>query len=510
MRILTAAEARSVDTAAIDEFGIPGVVLMEHAARAVADAVRERLGPGRRVAVVAGAGNNAGDGYAAARLLSFAGLDVRVIAVVPPEKLQGDAAVNAVIWSKAGGRTEPWVGDCLGGYGAGDVIVDAIFGTGLARPPEGLFATAIGAINGASARGATVVAVDLPSGLSADTGRALGVAVKAAVTVTFGALKRGLVLHPGAVLAGEVRVAEISIPPQAFARVSPPVRLLREASVRGLLHARQPDAHKGTFGHVLAIAGSEGKSGAAAMAALAALVGGAGLASVATRAAVVPQILAHAMELMAVPLDGDGPLAMADADPLLAAAEGKGALLIGPGIPRGPETGTLIGRLLAEVDCPVLLDADALNALQGKTSLLKGAATEVVITPHPGEMSRLAGIGTAAVQEDRIGVAQRFAREHSCTVVLKGAGTVIADAGGEVAICPTGNPGMATGGTGDILSGLIAALLAQGLPGFAAARAGVYVHGLAGDLRAKVRGQAGLVASELLTGIGEVWAAWNL
>jgi len=508
MRVLTAAEARALDEAAIVDFGIPGLLLMEHAARAVAEAARARLGPGGRVAVVTGAGNNGGDGWAAARLLHAAGAPVRVFHLIDPDELRGDAATNAAIWMRLGSAS-PFAEQALDYVGAGDVVIDAIFGTGLSRPPEGDFAAAIDAINAARVRGAKVVAVDVPSGLSADTGRPPGAVVQADCTVTFAARKRCHVLFPGVELCGEVEVADISIPPQAFLRLAARVRLLHEQWVRNLLPERAADTHKGTFGDLLVVAGSQGKSGAAAMCAKAALVGGAGLVTVATRRDALPQVLAHTMEAMGLELPGAGALGPGDEEALLEAAAGRDAILVGPGIPRGEATGALVARLLAEASCPLLLDADALNALQGQTDAFLDANVEVVITPHPKEMARLAGISVAEVQADRIGVAQRFARGHRCTVVLKGAHTVIADPDEEVAICPTGNAGMSTAGSGDVLGGLIAALLAQGLPASAAARVGVYVHGLAGDRRARVRGQAGLVAGDLIEGIAEVWAEWK-
>ncbi len=509
MRILTAEETRAIDRATIEELGVPGPILMEHAASAVADAAAASLGAGGRICIVAGAGNNAGDGYAAARLLLSKGCEVRLVALVEAGKLRGDAATNATLWSRFGGGIEPFAPTCLDGLGPGDVVVDALLGTGLSRPPEGSFAAAIDAMNGAGVRGAAVVAVDLPSGLSADTGRCPGPSVRASRTVTLGALKRGLVLYPGAELAGEVEVAAIGWPPNALDALEPGLRLLREETIRGLLPERGADTHKGSFGHCLIVAGSEGKSGAAALASRGALVGGAGLATVATRAEVIPPILAHAMEVMAMALSGQGPLSLADAPALLEGLEGKHAALLGPGIPRGSETGALIARLLAEAGCPLVLDADALNAIADQTSCLDAAARAVVITPHPGEMGRLAGISTSEVQADRIGVAKRFAAAHRCVVILKGAGTVVADPDGEAAICPTGNAGMATAGAGDVLGGVVAALLAQGLPAPAAARAAVYVHGLAGDREILRRGRAGLVASDLLRGIGEVWASWD-
>jgi len=519
MRILTAEEVRELDRVAIEELGVPGMLLMEHAASAVAEAVlrhavesKERGAALVEAIVVAGGGNNGGDGYAAARLLLAAGIPTRLLAVLPPSSLAGDAAANAEILRRFGGLIEDFDPKALAAAGPCHVIVDALLGTGLSRRPEGSFEAAILAMNDASSRGATVIAVDLPSGLDADSGSGPGAVVRADRTVTFGALKPGLVIEPGASLAGEVEVAPISWPPAAEERFEPALRLLQEGSIRSLLHSRPSDSHKGSFGHCLVLAGSEGKSGAAALAARGALRGGAGLVSVVTRRGVVPEVLRHAMEVMAIPLAGDGPLSLVDLDPLIEAAKGKGAVLMGPGIPRGNETGALLGRLLASLEpgCPAVLDADALNALEGQTSLLTEAAAPVVITPHPGEMARLMGTTISEIQADRLGAARSFAKAHRCTVVLKGAGTVVADPDGEAAICPTGNPGMSTAGSGDVLGGLLTALLAQGLGPAAAARAAVYVHGLAGDLQAARRGQAGLVASDLLEGITEVWQRWEL
>jgi NAD(P)H-hydrate epimerase len=346
--------------------------------------------------------------------------------------------------------------------------------------------------------------------VSADTGRPFGIAVQADITVTFAFLKRGLVLHPGAELAGRLKVADISIPPQVVVPFTPAVLLLDDEHVRGLLAPRAPDSHKGTYGHCLLVAGSEDKPGAAALAAMGALAGGAGLVSVAARPGALDAVHAHTPEVMGVPLPGGGPLTLDDLDSLEAALQGKSALMVGPGIPRGGETGGLITRLLELAPCPVVLDADALNAIAGRPGVLTRARHDVVITPHPGEMARLTGLDTGQVQLDRIGVAQRYAREQNCTVVLKGAATVVADPSGDVAISPAGNPGMATGGTGDVLAGLAASQLAQKLAGPPAAAVAVHVHGLAGDRAAKARGERGLKASDVASAIGEVWAEWGL
>jgi NAD(P)H-hydrate epimerase len=499
---------RQADRAMIEEFGIPGLLLMEHAARAVAEVAAGELAPRGTVVVICGTGNNAGDGWAAARLLHLGGHAVRVIPLREASQLHGDAGVMARAYEKVGGPLAALGPDL--GAGHGDVVVDAIFGTGLDRAPEGIFHAAIEAIHAARLAGARVLAVDIPSGVSADTGRPFGIAVQADVTVTFAFLKRGLVLHPGAELAGRLQVADISIPPQVLVPLAPSVRLLDEHTVRRWLPPRPPDSHKGTFGHCLLIAGSEDRPGAAALAARGALAGGAGLVSVAARPGALETVLRHAAEVMGVPLPGAGPLTLDDLDPLEAALAGKAALLVGPGIPRDDATGGLITRLLEIARCPVVLDADALNAIAGRPGVIPRARHDVVVTPHPGEMARLTGLDTGQVQLDRIGVAQRFAREQNCTVLLKGAASVIAAAGGEVFISPTGNPGLASGGTGDVLAGLVTAQLGQRLPGAHAAAASAFVHGLAGDRRARTEGERGLTASSVATGIGEVWAEWGL
>ncbi|HEY0840613.1 MAG TPA: NAD(P)H-hydrate dehydratase [Vulgatibacter sp.] len=510
MRILTAAEVRAVDREAIESYGIPGLLLMEHAAAAVAAAVERRLGPNGRACVVAGSGNNGGDGYATARLLLAGGVDAAVVAVTDPARLSGDAAENARMWQALGGAVLPLTPGALDEVGSGDVVVDSLLGTGLSRPPEGAFAFAVKEMNACRERGAAIVAVDLPSGLSADTGRPLGDVVNADCTVTFGALKLGLVLEPGRHLAGETIVAGISWPPWSLARLSPRLELLEEARVRRSLPVRRAASHKGTYGHCLIVAGSPGKSGAAALAGRGALRGGAGLVTVATRAEVIPQVLAHAMELMAAPLPGEGDLSRADVAALVEAASGKDVVLMGPGIPRGPETCAAIGEVLAGCETRFVLDADALNALAEEPGFIGRAKGEVVITPHPGEMARLAGTTIGEIQEDRVGSARRFAAAHGCTVILKGAGTVVADPDGNAAICPTGNAGMATAGSGDVLGGLVAALLAQGMTAGDAARAAVFMHGAAGDRLVVRKGMAGLVASDLLDGIAEIWASWSL
>jgi ADP-dependent NAD(P)H-hydrate dehydratase / NAD(P)H-hydrate epimerase len=483
-------------------------VLMERAGGAVAEAAAALAGPRGRVVVVAGGGNNGGDGYVAARLIRAARRDVRVLALAPAARLSADARAVREQAERAGVPVAEGAPGPLDA-GEGDVVVDAIFGTGLSRAPEGPFAEAIAFIEDARVAGARVVAVDVPSGLSADTGRPLGPCVRADRTVTFAFQKRGLVLEPGGSLAGDVTVADIGIPAEAARRVPIGAEVLTEAEARLLVPPRAADAHKGDAGRVLVLAGSPGKTGAAHLALTGALRGGAGLVTLASRAEVLPFALAGRPEAMSLALGGAGPLAAADLDALVAATKGADALVTGPGTPRGPETAELLVALLRQTRVPAVLDADALNALAeaGRSPGEPGAP--VVVTPHPGEMARLCGTSIGAVQADRLGIAQAKAREWNVTVVLKGARTVVADPEGPPAIIPTGNAGLATGGTGDVLAGLVGALLAGGLPPPAAGRVGAWVHGRAGDLVAARLGQRGLVAGDLGEAIGAVWAEWG-
>jgi NAD(P)H-hydrate epimerase len=508
MRLVGSAEMRAIDRAAIDDFGIPALTLMDRAGRGVADAAAALAGPRGRVVVVCGGGNNGGDGYVAARLLRAAGRDARVMALVSAERLSPDARAVRAQAEQAGVPIDDGVLGPLAA-GPGDVVVDAVFGTGLGRPPEGPFASAIGAIDAARAAGAAVLAVDVPSGLSADTGRPLGACVHADRTVTFAFLKRGLAVHPGLALAGDVTVVDIGIPAEAARRVPVACELLSEAEARALLPARAPDAHKGDAGRLLVVAGSPGKTGAAHLALTGALRGGAGLVTLAARPDVFPLALAGRPEAMSVALPGDGPLGPADLGALLAAARDVDALVIGPGIPRGPETGDALRALLGRAGKPAVVDADGLNALADRPELLAGLGAPLVLTPHPGEMARLCGRTTGEVQADRIGIAADRARAWGATVVLKGARTVVADPDAAPAVIPTGNAGLATGGTGDVLAGLCGALLAGGLPAPAAGRVGAWVHGRAGDLAAVRLGERGLLAGDLGEAIGAVWAEWG-
>jgi NAD(P)H-hydrate epimerase len=344
------------------------------------------------------------------------------------------------------------------------------------------------------------VALDIPTGIDADTGAVMGTAVKADLTVTMALLKRGLVLHPGAAHAGTVRVADIGIPRQAVDSENIQVSLLDHGSTWGLLAPRSRDAHKGSFGHVMIVAGSLGKAGAAVMAARAALRAGAGLVSVAAPNSIVPIIQQSIAEAMCIPAAEsiDGTLGMGAAHELARAASTMDACAIGPGLTTHSETVQTVRDLVPALSIPMVIDADGLNAIAGAPDILKKAKAPVIVTPHPGEMARLLNVSPVDVQKDRIGVASQFARTYRVTVVLKGAATIVASPDGRVFVNSTGNPGMATGGTGDALTGMIASFLGQGHPAGQAACLGVYLHGLAGDLAATEKGEAGMIAGDLI------------
>ena len=515
MRLLTSVEQRELDRLAAAEAELPTRVLMESAGAAVARAVL-LLRP-REVVVFCGPGNNGGDGSVAARLLREAGVGkVYTWYTRPPEQLQGDAALAARAWVSSGGAQAE---RALRG-GPGVVLIDAVFGSGLSRAPEGAEAEAIRAMNAAREQGAQVVAVDVPSGVESDTGAVYPVHLaRADLTVTFHAPKRGLYLHPGAECAGRIEVADLGIPRSLEHKLpGPACELLDEAWARGQLAPRPRNAHKNDFGHVLVVAGSAGKAGAAALVCEAALRAGAGLVTLAARSEVLPALWALP-EVMTLALPGDGPLGAQDLAPLRAALKDKTALAIGPGIPRGPQTAQLIGDLLAALpgDCASVLDADALNALaedrEQIAARLGRAPIRPLLTPHPGEFVRLTGEDRERVLSERIEAAARAAQRFSACIVLKGSHSVVADPEGASALCAAGNPGMATAGAGDVLTGIAAALLARrgGAGGTGErARLAVFLHAFAGDLAAAEISETALLATDLVRiGLPRVFRRWG-
>jgi NAD(P)H-hydrate epimerase len=492
-RLMGAESMRALDRHAIDDLGVPGELLMENAGAAVTRAVLAARPPGGSVVVVCGGGNNGGDGWVVARRLHGLGVPVRVATVGDPGKLRGDAAANRERALAAGVAVAP-VDE---GLPAADLVVDAIFGTGLSRDVEGGAARAIGAIQAASET-AVVVAVDLPSGICADTGRVLGVAVEADVTVTLGAPKLGLALEPGRSLAGEVVVARIGIPAEAPGVAADAV--LWTAAAAGLCLPERPEGgHKGRFGHVLVVAGSEGKTGAAALAAEGAARAGAGLVTVACPAGLNDILEVKCTEAMTVPVADTPERAFASgaAARIVALAAERDVVALGPGVGTGEETVKCVQAVVEATDRPLVLDADGLNCLAGQPERLRARRGATILTPHPGEAARWLDVGPGEVNADRVGAARRLADATGAVVLLKGAGTVVAAPDGATIVNPTGGPTLGTGGTGDVLTGLCAGLLAQGLGVADAAALAAFVHGAAGDRLAATRGESGVLAGEI-------------
>lgn len=498
MLLVTSEQMREIDRRAMDEYGIPGLLLMENAGRRVAEEAARRLGgaAGRRVVVYAGKGNNGGDGLVAARHLANAGARVLVI-LAAGDQMPPDAARNLDIARRMGLDIIPPGPDVGPILALSDLVIDALLGIGVKGEVKGPLAEAIEMINAARR---LVLAVDVPSGLDADTGKIAGCCVRAGVTVTLALPKRGLYLYPGAAYVGELVVADISIPAALCRSVAGAVELLDSRRIRVCLPPRPADAHKGTFGHVLVVAGSRGYTGAAALCCRGALRAGAGLVTLGIPESLNPVMEVKLTEPMTLPLPEtpSGSLAAAAAPVIRRFARPGMVLALGPGLSRQPETAELIAELVDKIDLPVVLDADALNALGTNPAALRRRKAGTVITPHPGEMGRLLGRNAASVQEDRPGTAREAARQSGAVVVLKGAPTVIAGPDGTLYLNPTGNAGLASGGTGDVLTGIIAGLLAQGASPLDAALAGVYVHGLAGDRAAREAGQRGMSAGDVV------------
>jgi len=500
MKIATAEQMLLCDRLTSAEYGISSLELMENAGRGTVAAMVRHFGPlaERKVVIFTGPGNNGGDGLVIARLLFEQDARPQVVSLVDLGKLQGDAARNLErakqlampLYTCLAEDEMPWVERLVA---ESDLLVDALFGTGLHRPITEVFAAVIKCLNASSL---PVVAVDIPSGLASDTGIPQGVSVRAQLTCTYGLPKFAQVEPPGKEYVGLLEVVDIGIPIEVVERIGVQVEWLEHGAVKGLLPARGLASHKGTFGHLLALAGSIGKGGAAVLCGLGAARSGAGLVTIAAPKALNAVVQGALPEAMTEALAfSQHFLSDPDYEQLLAAAHGKDAVAIGPGLGTAEETGQVVRKLYRELRQPMVVDADGLNLLAGEVAVL--AAGPRVLTPHPGEMSRLAGIPTLEIQGKRRAVAADFAKRHGVYLVLKGAATVIAAPDGRLAINPTGNPGMAAGGMGDVLTGLIGGLLAQGLAPFEASCLAVYVHGLAGDRLVRAGRPFGFLASEL-------------
>jgi len=509
--VFTAEEMQRLDRRAIRDLGMAGATLMENAGRGAAACIEAAL-PGLglprrgvRVAVVCGKGGNGGDGFVVARCLKRAGHRVEVFLLGSRGTLRGEAALKLREMERRGLRARVVEDDATlaRALPSAQLIVDALLGTGFRGAPTAPVAAAIAQIN---ASGRPVVALDIPSGLSADGGDAEGLAVRAALTPTFAGLKRGLVAGAGATLAGRVVVVDIGVPQGEVER---DIRtfLLEPGDVARHFPPRPRDTHKGSYGHLVVVAGSVGKTGAAALAARGAVRAGAGLVTVATAASAQPVVASLLLEAMTEPL-AETPartIALAARERLSALTARGDAVTLGPGLGLEADTQALARELVFECARPMVVDADALTALAGHLERLRGTPAVRCLTPHPGEMARILGATIAEVQRDRIATARQFAGAWQTPVVLKGATSAVGLPDGTVLLNPTGNPGMASGGTGDVLAGVLGALLARGLDAAAALGAAVYLHGLAGDVAAERVGQESLAAGDVIEALPEAF-----
>ena len=500
MYLVTASEMQAMDRQTIESFGLPGIVLMENAgqgaARVCLDHFSAQLTQG--VAVIAGRGNNGGDGFVIARCLARQGIRVTVYLLANAGQVKGDAATNLKLLSPlqipviempdeadfASHQSE------LGEYG---LLVDAILGTGLKSDVKGYFQTVINFMN---SLGKPVFAVDIPSGLNSGTGQPCGVCIRAQSTATFAFAKIGHHVFPGTDYTGRLEIIDIGIPAYITETVGPQHILLTKNLVRSYLNSRPGDAHKGHTGHLLVIAGSPGKTGAAAMTAISAMRSGAGLVTLGVPKSLNLVLEGQVLEAMTSPLPETttGALDSAAMESIAGLASGKKCIALGPGIGQAPETRELVGQVITDCRIPIVIDADGLNNLVGQEQILLKCRAPVILTPHPGEMARLVDDTVAFVQHNRVTCARALAQKLNVHLVLKGAQTVIAHPDGRVFINSTGNAGMASGGMGDVLTGIIAGLLAQGLTPEKAAHAGVYLHGAAADALSASMGPVGYLA----------------
>ncbi|RPJ80195.1 MAG: NAD(P)H-hydrate dehydratase [Deltaproteobacteria bacterium] len=504
MYLVTADEMRKMDQDTIENFGLPGRLLMENAGRGATRMLIKKFPEvkGKKVGIAAGSGNNGGDGFVIARCIKEYGADVTVFVLSETKKIRGDAKTNLNLLSLLDipvyeipdkeifekhqsllAQQEIWV--------------DAILGTGLRSEVNGFFHHVIQFINNSQT---FVFAVDIPSGLDSDTGQPHGVSIQADATATFGFAKTGHMLYPGTDYTGELCVVDIGIPTPIVEAVSPKQRLLTSESVRNEYQPRFSNAHKGTTGHLFVIAGSPGKTGAAALTSLSAMRTGAGLVTLGIPVGLNPVLESQVREVMTLPLSEteDGLLHGSSEQMILAFLKDKKCLAIGPGLGTALETRMLFFSILQNLKIPVVIDADGINMLAENRKILSSVNVPVILTPHPGEMARLMNTTVGEIQKDRIAIARDFALEQNVHLVLKGAGTVIAHPDGTVYINPTGNPGMASGGMGDVLTGMIAGLLTQGYSPEAATHLGVWLHGSAADSLAREKGVIGFLASDVM------------
>ncbi|MEW5946038.1 MAG: NAD(P)H-hydrate dehydratase [bacterium] len=503
MRLVTAEQMRELDRAAIEDVGIPGIVLMENASRGVFEVIASEASPleGKRALVVCGRGNNGGDGFAVARHLLNAGAVPEIALAAAKGEVSGDARTNLEVCLRlkigvTEVRGEKGLRKLSSGLRRADFVVDALLGTGVKGALKPVYEKMIARVNGF--RG-SVFAVDAPSGVSVDDGTVPTAAVRATHTVTFGMPKVGLFVYPGAGYAGKVYVVDIGIPVELLRGVRSEVELTPRALVRGCLAGRRADVHKGECGSVLVVGGSRGMSGAPCMAGMSALRVGAGLVYLAVPEGLHDLVERKFTEGVTLPQpEEDGVLSAGCVDGLVEKCGGVDAVVLGPGLGVTPGTRAVVEGVISEARAPVVVDADALNVIALRREVLRRARAPLILTPHPGEMARLMGTSAGAVQSARLESARGFAAKHNVTVVLKGAYSLTAAPRGRVYVNPTGNPGMATGGSGDVLSGVVGGLAAGGVPPVEAAAAGAYIHGLAGDVAVRSIHERALTATMMI------------
>jgi len=507
MYLVTASEMQAMDRRTIETFGLPGRLLMENAGRGATQVLLRTFAGliDKKVAVIAGRGNNGGDGFVIARCLFQKGIPVRVYLLAERKMVRGDAAANLDLLKPLGIPVDEIPdGNAFKRFKTAmrhqDIWVDAILGTGLKSDVSGYFREIIDFIN---AQERPVFSVDIPSGLDSDTGTPRGACIRAHTTATFGFAKIGHFVLPGAIYTGKLEIVDIGIPDHIAAQVGPAQYVLTNKMIQDLFTPRPADAHKGITGHLLIVAGSPGKTGAAAMTARAAMRTGAGLVTLGVPKSLDPVLETQVLEAMTVALPEtiDAMFAESAFAKIQDLISGKRCLVFGPGIGISTEIETLLRRMLPVLTVPLVVDADGLNNLATDIDMLKTANAPIILTPHPGEMARLMGVSVRQVQSDRLTCARELALKYKLHVVLKGARTVIAHPDGRVYVNPTGHSGMASGGMGDVLTGVIGGLIAQGYAPEAATHMGVYLHGAAGDRLAEQMGPVGFLASDVINTI---------
>ena len=509
MLLVTANQMQDMDKKTIESFGIPGLVLMENAGRGAVDFLLKKFKniKAKKIAVIAGRGNNGGDGFVIARYLMEKGMVVNTFLLSPQKKVEGDAKANMDLLQKLCDRSHtcsiieiPDV-DTLKELKSHilhhDLFIDAILGTGLNSDVRGFFKDAIELINSSQQ---PVFSVDIPSGLHSDTGQPLGIAVKANATATFAFAKAGQLLYPGNGYTGDLKIIDIGIPKFIAQEKNIKLSLIEKKDIAACFKPRNFQNHKGRYGHLLVVAGSTGKTGAASLCANAAMRCGTGLVTVGVAKSLNKSIEPQVIESMTHPLPEKEKGILSDNcfDEIQTLLKGKQALALGPGLGTKKGTKKLVHKLIERSDVPLIIDADAINCIAENLNILKKKKAPAILTPHPGEMARLCDMTTLDIQADRIGIASQFAKTHDVILILKGAQTVVSLPDGRSFICPTGNPGMASGGMGDVLTGMIAGLCAQGFTLKDASLAGVYIHGMCADILAEDIGAFGFVATDII------------